>query len=104
MAHRQFDSYKLTYYSGPDFSLHSVIMLFSGQTVVGRINFMREGFEIRESKELHGIYLLNFHEGQFSEVLDILRNEEPLFIELNASFGVGSIRTSEEPIGEEENG
>ena len=103
MAAKQIDAYRIHYYSGPDNFLSAVISLFSNNIGVGRINFIKDGNAIGTNGEIaNGILIINFHESKFSEVLDLLRNETPLFIDLNTQLGIGSIQTDNEPIGEDE--
>ena len=102
MALRQFDSYSIVYYGGKDTYLHSRIGLLSGGTAVGRLNFITDGNSIPESKDLNGLFIINFHESRFSEVVDILRNEKPLYLDLASHLGIGVLQTTKEPIGEGE--
>ena len=103
MAAKQIETYRIHYYSGPDNFLSAVILLSSNNIGVGRINFIKDGNAIRANREIaNGILVINFHESKFSEILDLLRNETPLFIDLNTQHGIGSIQTDNEPIGEDE--
>ena len=45
---------------------------------------------------------LHFPASKFEEIMNILRHEEPLYISLVSSNGIGTISTSIEPIGEDE--
>ncbi len=44
----------------------------------------------------------HYRDVDYGHILDILRNEKPVFIEFLKGFGIGNIATSSEPIGEGE--
>jgi hypothetical protein len=64
---------------------------------------MKDGVDIPENIEVSGHPRLYFPSDKFEEIVNVLRHEEPLFISLVPSNGIGTISTSNEPIGEEEN-
>ena len=63
---------------------------------------MKEGVNIPANVESSGKPKLHFPSSKFEEIMNILRHEEPLYINLVPSNGIGTISTSNEPIGEEE--
>ena len=81
----------------------SRINLLFGGIGVGWISFVAEGVALPENK-MHttGSMILNMRESKFQDILDIVRNEAPLFMMLNTDLGIGAIRSSEEPVGETE--
>lgn len=97
-----FSTYKILYYSAPHVQWHAIVMLYEGRSLVGRINFIRRGFDTPQNEEINGIKTIHFPEDKFDEVTNILRHEDPLYISLNTAAGVGMIHTTREPIGEEE--
>jgi len=70
---------------------------------VGSIFFMKEGENLSANIEIAGHARLHFPSSKFEEIMNILRHEEPLFLGLVSSNGIGTISTSNEPIGDEEN-
>ena len=55
---------------------------------------------IRRNKALGKIPVLYFHISLLSDIMDMLRNERPLYIQLNTDYWNGVLSTSAEPIGE----
>ena len=98
----EFDSYRLYYHSAPQYSWQSRLYLYNDNTFVGSIFFMKEGVNIPANVESSGQPKLHFPASKFEEIMNILRHEEPLYITLVPSNGIGTISTSLEPIGEEE--
>ena len=72
-------------------------------TIMERWLVIYEGYNIPGNLEVGGRPKLHFPTSKFVEIMDILRHEEPLFITVVPSNGIGTISTSNEPIGEEEN-
>ena len=99
----EFDAYRLYYHSAPQYSWQSRLYLYNNGAFVGSIFFMKEGVALPENIEAGGNPRLHFPADKFEEIMNVLRHEEPLYITLNASNGIGTISTSNEPIGEEEN-
>jgi len=64
---------------------------------------MKEDENIPANTEISQIPRLHFPSRKFEEIMNVLRHEDPLFITLIPSNGIGTISTSNEPIGEEEN-
>lgn len=103
MEIREFDEYIINYYSSPDASLVARINLLSGGIGVGWINFRDEHASTPVNKiHVNGGLIINFPDTKFGDIVDILRHEEPLFVVLHTNTGNGAIRTSREPIGEED--
>ncbi len=99
MAAKQFDTYRIQYFSGLQ-QLTCSISLLSGGTAVGRVNFFSEGSPLGRNRVRNGISVINYPQSRFSDVIDILRNENPLFINVNESLDAGAIQTDQEPIGD----
>jgi len=64
---------------------------------------MKEGESIPANIAVAGYPRLYFPASKFEEIMNILRHEDPLYLTLVTSNGIGTISTSNEPIGEEEN-
>jgi hypothetical protein len=99
----EFDSYRLYYQSAPQYSWQSRLYLYKNGAYVGSIFFMKEGVSIPANIEVAGHPRLHFPTGKFEEIMNVLRHDKPLYIGLVPSNGIGTISTSNEPIGEEEN-
>lgn len=76
------------------------INLKDGNTLVGYIYFHDEGMPFPDDSEGNGVITLHLPSSMFENVLDVLRNEEPVHI----LFGAGHARliTDIEPVGESE--
>ena len=103
MEIREFDEYKINYYSALRSSLVARVTLLMGGRGVGWINFVSESAPTPQNQvHVNGGLIINFSESKFSDIVDILRHEDPLFVVLNTDSGGGAIQTDREPIGEEE--
>jgi len=99
----EFDTYRLYYHSAPQYQWRSRLYLYNNGVFVGSIFFMKDGVNVPANVEIAGNPRLHFPAGKFAEIMNVLRHEEPLYITLVPSNGIGTISTSNEPIGEEEN-
>ena len=99
----EFDTYRLYFHSAPQYQWQSRLYLYNNGASVGSIFFMKDGVNIPTNVEITGRPRLYFPANKFEEIMNILRHEEPLYITLVPSNGIGTISTSNEPIGEEEN-
>ena len=70
---------------------------------IGYLVFYKEGVPIPRSwKRSSGAPNLNFSERRFPEIMETLRQEKPVYIAFNDYSMRGMIKTSPEPVGEEE--
>ncbi|MBW2480726.1 MAG: hypothetical protein JRF38_12110 [Deltaproteobacteria bacterium] len=99
----EFDAYRLYYHSAPQYNWQSRLYLYNNGAYVGSIYFMKDGVSIPTNVVVGDQPRLYFPAGKFEEIINVLRHEEPLYISLVPSNGIGTISTSSEPIGEEEN-
>jgi len=99
----KFNSYRLYYHSAPQYSWQSRLYLYNDGAYVGNIFFMKEGQNIPANIEISGKPRLYFPSSKFEEIMNVLRHEAPLYLTLVPTNGIGTISTSDEPIGEEEN-
>ena len=103
---KEFDKYYLNFFSmnekgkhRPIYSKASVsLSLFFKAYEVGKIGFY-DKVPVRRNETLGKIPVLNFHISLLSEIMDMLRNEKPLYIQLNTDNWNGVLSTSAEPIG-----
>lgn len=99
----EFNSYRLYYHSTPRYSWQSRLYFYKDGTYVGCVFFMKEDESIPTNIEVSGHPRLHFPASKFEEIMNMLRHESPLYLTLVTSNGIGTISTSNEPIGEEEN-
>jgi len=50
----------------------------------------------------NGVLNIYFHEAELGPMLDVLRNEKPVFVQYNTGLKWGSVGTGKEPVGEQE--
>ena len=99
----EFNSYRLYYQSAPQYSWQSRLYLYNDGAYVGSVFFIKEGLNIPANVDAGGKPRIYFPSGKFEEIMNVLRHEDPLYISLVETNGIGTISTSNEPIGEEEN-
>ncbi len=99
--------YKVTSYGGPTgyFQNRANIYLFNNRNEnIARIYFRDPSVEARNDQVLNlaGVDVITIHmpSSEFQNVLDVLRNEKPVYVDFVT--GTGYITTSKEPIGEGE--
>jgi len=96
----EFDSYQIYFYAKP--YQHRFVQLFMDNILVGTINF-DDYLEVPENTNTDTRVNLKMHEQDYRDVIDLLRNESPLFIWINPDNGIGGISTeADEPVGEGE--
>jgi hypothetical protein len=90
----------LTCLMKPIYSKASVsLSLFFKAYEVGKSGFY-DKVPVRRNEALGKIPVLNFQISLLSDIMDMLRNEKPLYIQLNTDNWNGMLSTSAEPIGE----
>lgn len=97
-----FNRYRVYSYSAPQYNWDARIDLYLDGTPQARLLFMRAGQALPANTSLGGVIALHYPMARLAEVMDLLRNEQPLFVTLNAANGIGSIGTGDEPVGEQE--
>ena len=100
---KEFDTYRLYYHSAPQYQWQSRLYLYNDGSYEGSIFFMKDGVDIPANTDIGGKPRLYFPTSKFEEIMNVLRHEKPLYISLVLSNGIGTISTSNEPVGEEEN-
>lgn len=96
----EFDRYQLFFYAKP--YQHRFIQLYQEEALVGTLTF--DDFEtVPENTSTPDRINLKLHTDDYPHVLDLLRNEAPLFIWINPDNGIGGLSTgAEEAVGEGE--
>ena len=96
----EFDRYQIYFYSKPRF--HRFIQLYLDNQLVGTLTF-DDFTAVPENTNTSDRINLKYHEREFSQVIDLLRNEGPLFIWINPDNGIGGLSTTaDEAVGEGE--
>jgi hypothetical protein len=96
------DRYRVYVYSAPHYAWDVRIDLYRGGDPRATLLFMKAGRALPPNSSANGVALLHFPMTHYAPVVDLLRNEQPLFVSLNADNGIGVISTADEPVGEEE--
>jgi len=96
----EFNTYQIFFYAKP--YQHRFVQLYMDNQLVGTITF--DDFStVPENTSTEDRVNLKMHEQDYSDVVDLLRNESPLFIWVNPDNGIGGIATGDdEPVGEGE--
>ena len=98
----EIDSYFL-FHMTENFGQTTIINCYGGGSLKGSLYFYKEGTAIpASSKSSSGVLSLRFRENQSTDMLATLRQEQPLYIWFDDSYHCGGLKTSIEPVGEEE--
>lgn len=98
---KNFNSYKLWYYSGHPYE--ALIYCYQGGSYVGRIVFYKDDASIPPNANYSSGPSIHFPVSRFNDIITILRYEKPLYLFLNTANLIGIVATEEhEPVGEEE--
>jgi hypothetical protein len=98
----EFNLYRVYYYSAPQYNWDVRIDLYMSAAAVGTLFFMKAGQPIPANTISGGIPRLYYSTRDFPAMMSMLREEKPLFVNLNEANGIGTISTSNEPVGEQE--
>ena len=98
----EFNIYRVYYYSAPQYDWAVRIDLYLSAANVGTLLFMKEGQSIPANTVANGVPRLHYSMRDFPAMIQMIREEKPLFVNLNEANGIGSISTSDEPVGEQE--
>lgn len=81
-----------------------VLFLYDGRSnVVGQVFAVPDGEPLPPAEQRDGRVLLYFHRAAVPQVIDLLRNEGPVFLRWNER-GEAALETGYEPVGEGEGG
>lgn len=101
MALTQIDKYEVMYSAN---KFPPRIWLKGGGKYIGQLIFQPDGTSLPPDKMANGQANLYYHLENFETVVDVLRNEKPMYLLFSGS-GPGfenGIKTTEEPLGEGE--
>ena len=100
------DSYQVQHFAGgTDYFLRAMIWLKAeDNTKLGNIRFYRNADDIQahDTKAPSGFIACHYPAEQYPHVLDLLRNEHPVFFQFSDRHKTGYISTSSEPTGDGE--
>ena len=110
MAIIEIKKYDVAYYAGgknlSGYPYHAIIGLRDeNDALIGAAYFhhSRSTMPVADTQKANGYISCHYLADDYPRVLDILRNEKPVFVEIEIRAGnVASIRTSAEPVGEGE--
>lgn len=113
-----FDEYQVYYWTpkkADRLKYKITVVLKYNNSQIGTLHFYPDDYSNLPSDSIYAMsngfrVNLNFYESQYEHVLDLMRNESPLYLYISAragtpgstNYGEGDIRTSDEPVGEEE--
>ncbi len=102
-----FDAYQIFYYtqypSPPGFE--AIIQAYQAGVFVGRIAFYSGAVPPNGTIAPLGVTVPSIHYSlsRFNDVIEILRQEKPLYLYLDTTSGIGILATTDkEPVGEQE--
>lgn len=99
--YRPINGYRVWYYGKN--SHHILIQVYQDEAYQGSLTFRNTKPLPDNELDSHGHIRLSYYKEDFAHVLDLLRNEKPLFIWINPPNKIGGIATdSTEPVGEGE--
>jgi len=103
--------YEITHYQviqyagGRKYPISAVINLYGkADAHVGKFKFYRKRDQLpdKDSKASSGFVTCHLGSEQFIEIVDILRNEKPVYLLYSDEHSLGTIATDAESVGEEE--
>ncbi len=100
---KEFNEYRIRYYT-PNSSnkLTAYIFCFMNGSYRGSIEFHRTNTQLGTNYLSKNSITLHYYDDVLPGIIDLLRNEKPLYLSLNDQTLVGWVDTSEEIVGEEE--
>ena len=105
MARVDFDTYMYSAYSGRyDTTTNaSAIHLYNGYSLVASLYFNYDtSLANRDPVESGGRVVLYYHMSMLDTIIDMLRNEDSVYLFYNISAKLGYLNTGKEEVGEEE--
>ena len=70
---------------------------------IGYVGVIKDGKPLPANvRHANGVLNIYFHEAELVALLDTLRNEKPVYVRFNTDLKWGSVGTSMEPVGEQE--
>ena len=101
-AFTSFNRYTIYCYSSSLNEVQYRITCYNDNDLVGKIYFYRDDISIPENDYNNNNIRINLSSSRFPQIVDILRNEEPLYLWLDLNNFTGLLYTNKEDVGEEE--
>jgi hypothetical protein len=99
---QRIEKYGYNLWSG-DFSISGYLGCYNENYVqIAQIAFYNEGFDVPGNSKTGNLINLNFPISKFNYVIDLLRNEDPVYISYNETNKLGVISSAKEEVGEGE--
>ena len=100
-VYHKIDAYKVWFYTHNKSLIQ--VQVYNGANYIGTLNFVETDLIQQNMEDSHGLIQLYFIKNDYSLIMDLLRNEKPLFLWYNQDAKTGGIVTDEkESIGEGE--
>jgi len=81
----------------------AILLLLNDDDLISMVAFIDSEEELPPPREgLNGVVFITFRYKWLSDIIDMLRNEEPVYFSWNRETENAWITTEEEPVGEEE--
>jgi hypothetical protein len=93
------DEYEVMYSSN---RFHPRIWLKNSGRYIGQLIFMPNGTDLPQDFVNQGTIWLHYHQEDFKNALDLLRNEKPMYLLFLGSGSENGIKTTQEQVGEGE--
>ena len=97
------DSYRIMFYGGAyGYQRYraQIGLRDSSNKVVAYVRFMADGTPFGTDREKNGTVIMHLPESALAGVIDMLRNEKPIYVYFAANHGF--LTTTKEPVGEGE--
>lgn len=96
------DNYKVVVYAKLASTLRAYIHCYYKRKLVLTCVFHTDGAALPDNSCVRGRTMLSYHWSHFDDIMDLLRNEKPVYYMFIAKTKVGYISTLAEPVGEGE--
>jgi hypothetical protein len=100
------DKYQVQHFAGgKGYFLRAMIWLYDeNNATIGNIRFYKNTDDVQahDTKSSSGFIACHYPPEQYLEVVDLLRNEGPVYLYFSETHKMGYLSTSREPVGEEE--
>ncbi|HII85425.1 TPA: hypothetical protein HA273_02370 [Candidatus Bathyarchaeota archaeon] len=101
MTLNKIDEYEVIYSSN---KLPPRILLKAGNKFIGQLVFKPSGATLPQEAMIGDQVNLYFHLEDFQNIIDLLRNEKPLYILWSGQGGENGLKTTPEAVGEADGG
>ena len=96
--------YAVRIHGGPkgsgDGSRASIHLFDKGNRMIGHISFKDNGLALNRDKEENAVVSMDMPAANLTDVVDLLRNEGPIYIDWQSTLKNAYLGTAQEPVGE----